>query len=350
MILLLLPTAMAGYGDVDAQDHPNWEDRALHMYTNMARVDPAAFKEEYKQGGCSFDKDFSKEEQTPKTAYYYSRPLNKVARLHSEDMDKTGELDHNSSDGTSFGERVSAVYSEGAIGENIAWNYGLWGSVFQGWMCSTTGHRENLMSPQYVELGTGVSGAYTTQNFGGGSPDTSDRIAMGLHEPEKPKSGDEVSFWVDYQGANGAELVLWLDGVDYTMDRVYGDEGSGIWSTDVAMPASDAGCSAYYFSWEQGSKTGAFPQKGSYLMGKGCSELWVDEQYQEPTDPEEPDPEDTGTDDTDPDDPKDSKDPRIGDGNGPNAEQPGGCSSLAAGGTGGVWLLALFGLMFRRRD
>lgn len=347
MFLLLLPTAIAGYGDVDDQDHPNWEDRALHMYTNMARVDPAAFKDEYKAGGCNFDKDFSQEEKTPKTAYFYSRPLNKVARLHSKDMNQTGELDHTSSDGTSFGERVSAVYSEGAIGENIAWNYGLWGSVFQGWMCSTSGHRENLMSPLYVELGTGVAGAYTTQNFGAGSPDTSSRIAMGLHEPENPKPGNEVTFWVDYQGKSGAELVLWLDGVDYTMARVYGEEDSGIWSTEVAMPESDAGCSAYYFSWEQGSNAGVFPQDGSYLMGKDCKDLWVDAQYEEPTDPDEPDPND-GDPDPDPNDSED--DPRIGDGNGPNAEQPGGCSTLPAGSAGVVWLLALGGLLLRRRD
>ena len=344
MFLLLLPTASAGYGDVDAQDHPNWEDRALHMYTNMVRVDPAAFQDEYRSGGCSFDKDFSQEEKTPKPAYFYSRPLNQVARLHSEDMNQNGDLDHSSSDGTSFADRVTAVYSEGAIGENIAWNYGLWGSVFQGWMCSTSGHRENIMSPLYKELGTGVSGEYMTQDFGAGNPDTPGRIAMGLHEPEKPKAGEEVSFWVDYQGTAGAELVLWLDGADYAMSRVYGDEDSGVWSTEVDMPVSDAACSSYYFSWEQGSQAGVFPEDGSYLMGKGCVGLWVEEQYAEPTDPDDQeDPEGSGDPDPDPG-------PQIGDGNGPNAEEPGGCSALASGSAGAAWLLVLGALLFRRRD
>ncbi len=335
MILLLIPTALAGYGDVDSQDHPNWEDRALHMYTNMVRVDPQAFTEEYRQGGCNFEKDFSEEEKTPKAPFFYSRPLNQIARLHSQDMNENGVLDHSSSDGTSFGERVTAVYSEGAIGENIAWNYGLSGSVFQGWMCSTTGHRENIMTSLFVELGTGVSGEYMTQDFGAGSPDTQSDIAMGLHEPEKPDTGQEVTFWVDYQGKPGAELVLWLDGADYTMALTYGDQDNGVWSTEVAMPKSDADCSAYYFSWENDAVSGVFPATGSYLMGRGCSELWVEDQAQE-----------TGN----PDDPGNQTDPRIGDGLGPNAEPSGGCSSLVGGSGGLVWVLALTGLLFRRRD
>ncbi len=346
MFLLLLPTALAGYGDVDANDHPSWEERALHMYTNLVRVEPEAFKAEYKQGGCNYDQDFSSEEKRAKEPYFYSRPLNEVARLHSQDMDAHNELSHTSSDGTSFGERVSAVYNEGAIGENIAYNYGLWGSVFQGWMCSTAGHREAIMSPLYVEMGTGVSGDYTTQNFGSGSPDTSGRIAMGVHEPEQPRSGDEVTFWVDYQGASGATLQLWLDGTPHPMTLEYGDEDSGVWVTEQTMPS---GCSAYYYSWEKGGQSGVFPQTGSYLMGKDCNSLWVAEQLEEPGEPQDsgdPDPTDSG----DPSDP--GTDPRIGDGNGPNAEQPGGgCSSLGSqsGGAFGAMALLAGALLLRRR-
>lgn len=200
------------------------------------------------------------------------------------------------------------------------------------------------MSPLYVEMGTGVSGAYTTQNFGSGSPDTSGRIAMGVHEPEQPRSGDEVLFWVDYQGASGATVQLWLDGTPYPMTLEYGSEDSGVWVTEQSMPSA---CSAYYFSWEKGSDSGVFPQTGSYLMGKDCTGLWVDEQREDPGEPQDSgDPTDSG----EPSDPG-TDDPRIGDGNGPNAEQPGGCSSLSSQGGAPFGAMALLAgaLLLRRR-
>ena len=62
ILLLALPTALAGYGDVDDEGYPNYE-RAVHFWTNAVRVDPEAFDAEYQASGCSYD-GFESSEKT----------------------------------------------------------------------------------------------------------------------------------------------------------------------------------------------------------------------------------------------------------------------------------------------
>ncbi|MFT4975694.1 MAG: hypothetical protein ACI8S6_001581 [Myxococcota bacterium] len=129
----------------------------MHLWTNAVRVDPEAFSADYELGGCSFS-SFSADERTPKAPIYYNRDLNTVARLHSEDMRDNDFFSHSSSDGTSFSARVGAWYATSFIGENIAWGYANSEVVVvQGWMCSTEGHRQNIMSGDWTELGTGAA-------------------------------------------------------------------------------------------------------------------------------------------------------------------------------------------------
>jgi hypothetical protein len=42
--------ARAGYGDVGDDGLPSAAERELHLWTNAARVDPAAFKADYNAG------------------------------------------------------------------------------------------------------------------------------------------------------------------------------------------------------------------------------------------------------------------------------------------------------------
>ena len=58
------------------------------------------------------------------------------------------------------------------MGENIAAGYRSPEAVVEGWMAST-GHRENILSVRYTEIGVGVTllptgqfSAYWAQNFG----------------------------------------------------------------------------------------------------------------------------------------------------------------------------------------
>jgi uncharacterized protein YkwD len=98
-----------------------------------------------------------------------------AARVHSKDMGDNNFFDHTSqTTGTNPGQRMSmAGYNFATWGENIAaGNSGAQATMNQ-WLGSQTGHCENLMSPNFDELGVGYYYApnaqyshYWTQNFG----------------------------------------------------------------------------------------------------------------------------------------------------------------------------------------
>src|SRR5512136_2447362 len=101
--------------------------------------------------------------------------LTASAQRHSDDMARTGNVDHTGSDGSSIESRIrNAGYGRwrdfGISGENIyggqladvdaAWDF---------WINSQV-HRANLLNPRYREIGIGVgrsdNGTYYTLNFG----------------------------------------------------------------------------------------------------------------------------------------------------------------------------------------
>jgi hypothetical protein len=104
-----------------------------------------------------------------------SSTLTASAQRHSEDMARTGNIDHTGSDGSSIESRIrDAGYGHwrgfGIWGENIyggqmanvdaAWDF---------WINSQV-HRANILKPRYREIGIGVgrsdNGTYYTLNFG----------------------------------------------------------------------------------------------------------------------------------------------------------------------------------------
>ena len=275
--LLTALAAAAGYGDVDDNGLPSWGERDMHLWTNAVRVDPAAFESEYARGGCS-QSVFSTDELTAKAPLYYSRPLNDAARYHAEDMYDSGNFSHSSSDGTSFADRIASYYDETyTIGENIAYGYAdTRAVVLEGWMCSG-GHRENIMSDAWVELGTGVAHSYYTQDFAAGTADSTSPVAMGAHEPEA--LADDMLFLADWQDdAPPAKLQAVLDGENHDLSLLYGTDTQGIYG--VELTPSLAPCQQYWFRWETEDGTrGAFPEEGSYLVGDCDSEtMWTDSQ------------------------------------------------------------------------
>ena len=180
MAVWLISLALAGYGDAIG-GLPTHAEREMHLWSNLVRVDPLAFQDDYP---CSFS-SFTSTEQTPKPPLLWHDGLNEVAHDHSVDMNTYDYFDHDSRDGTSWSSRVGAHYPSGAIGENIAMGYGsVYSAVIDGWMCSS-GHRANLMSTSWDELGTGVDGSYYTQDFGAREV-TPRPIAMGVHLPASP--------------------------------------------------------------------------------------------------------------------------------------------------------------------
>ncbi len=104
-----------------------------------------------------------------------SSVLTAAAQRHSDDMARTGNIDHTGSDGSTIDSRIrDAGYGHwrtfGLWGENIyggqmadvdaAWNF---------WINSQV-HRANILKPRYREIGIGVGrsdkGTYYTLNFG----------------------------------------------------------------------------------------------------------------------------------------------------------------------------------------
>jgi uncharacterized protein YkwD len=107
--------------------------------------------------------------------------LSRAARRHSEAMARERFFSHTSQNGTSFVDRIrDSGYLSGArswsVGENIAYGSGSLSSpssIGTAWM-NSPGHRANILSPSFREIGIGLasgtpvggSGATYTTDFG----------------------------------------------------------------------------------------------------------------------------------------------------------------------------------------
>ncbi len=274
LLLAVLP-AFAGYGDVNEEEKPSWIERDVHIWTNAVRVDPSAFEEDYNTGGCSFD-SFLPAEQGPLPPLSYDPNLNDSARFHSTDMSDNNWFAHESSDGTPFGTRISRFYDSGFAGENIAQGYPSGPVVvLQGWMCSD-GHRANIMTDGYQELGVGVVGTYYTQNFGGGERNNSGGVGMGNHSPGD--ANHEATFYADYYASDApASFAVVVNGDPIDMVLEWGVDNQGVYLAEF-VPDEPTDCYQYYFMWESpAGEQGIFPEEGSYTYGESCDDAlgWV---------------------------------------------------------------------------
>lgn len=109
----------------------------------------------------------------------YNTVLEKSAQGHAQDMERREYFSHDSKEGSKPIDRMRKAgylniditncncrsYTT-SVGENIAKGQDTVAEVMEDWMTSK-GHRENILSPKYKELGIGLSGEYWVQNFGG---------------------------------------------------------------------------------------------------------------------------------------------------------------------------------------
>ena len=145
LLMLLWPCTALGYGEV-VDDRPSPEERAAHFFTDRLRVEP-----DYT------DVQFSDLE--PVRPLIYAAGLNEAARYYAEDMAANGCFPdtHASCDGTPFPERLAMFYPSQFVGENILWGLAsAEAAVFEGWLYSPP-HRENMLRPDWIELGTGFA-------------------------------------------------------------------------------------------------------------------------------------------------------------------------------------------------
>ena len=85
---------------------------------------------------------------------------------HSRDMNDNNYFNHTGADGSSPGDRITAVgYKWRSYGENIAWGQPNEKEVINSWLKSE-GHCRNIMNANFKEMGVARAGAYWTQVFG----------------------------------------------------------------------------------------------------------------------------------------------------------------------------------------
>lgn len=73
---------------------------------------------------------------------YFDLALAQVARGHSIDMGDNCGMQHNSCDGTTFANRLKAVYPSSAIGENIATTQKSGFSAVKAWLLDNVGAQQ----------------------------------------------------------------------------------------------------------------------------------------------------------------------------------------------------------------
>src|ERR1700694_4726490 len=99
-----------------------------------------------------------------------SSELNDAAQKYSQVLATSGCFDHTCGPVPNFADRAgqSGYMGWTALAENIAAGYPTADAVVTGWM-SSPGHRANILSPKYTEMGiglvsgTGKFGTYWTQ-------------------------------------------------------------------------------------------------------------------------------------------------------------------------------------------
>lgn len=105
----------------------------------------------------------------------YDAQAERAGIVHSEDMFGRNYFSHTSPEGWTPSNRLSMTGASGfsGVGENIALGQTTAQDVMNAWM-SSSGHRANILSPNYTHIGVGVRAppAGTCLTCGGGSPAT----------------------------------------------------------------------------------------------------------------------------------------------------------------------------------
>ena len=102
----------------------------------------------------------------PVAAVVWNDKLAKAAYDHSADMKANDYFSHTGLNGSTAGQRITAVgYTCKTYGENIANGYTTEQAVMTGWL-NSEGHCKNIMNGNFKEMGAGRQDNYWTQVFG----------------------------------------------------------------------------------------------------------------------------------------------------------------------------------------
>jgi uncharacterized protein YkwD len=140
----------------------------------------------------------------------FNPTLNGVSSAHSKEMIEKDYFSHNSYDGTSFWQRLKdSGYNTNAAAENIAMTMPFDVERAHEKLMASSGHRKNILNPDYNEIGIGIwVGNYTyngrtysnvaifTQDFGRSESATEASVEPLSIESSNPE-GDKSSYCND---------------------------------------------------------------------------------------------------------------------------------------------------------
>ena len=264
--------------------YPNWHERVMLVFTNMVRMAPQEYRDEY-MTSFTFPNGGILNSYPPVPPLHWNYGLNQASRHHASDMAyNCGRLQHDSCDGTPWHERILSFYPHYySLGENIAWGFPTPWSVINGFLCDQQGsscapdksdldgHRANIMKAFFKEIGTGyvhklpsINEIYWVQDFGGRSFGQQPPVIAASHAfPHE----SVTSFFLNYYDQSGnapQEIQLILDGSKYQLYLDMGTATAGTYRADFAR-ASD--CRSYYFLVTDGN--------GICYRYPGHSQFWT---------------------------------------------------------------------------
>ena len=293
-----------GYGDPSTgyPTMPNWEERGVITLTNACRMDPVGFKNMY-VGSYNI---LLPQNYPAVPPVYWHLDLNRSARAHAEDMANNCGMQHNSCNGDSFYIRIYSYYSNSyTIGENIATGSAdamdvmvLWikdGSTPAGDKSGSDGHRKNIMSASYREMGAGYAYGpvqwYTfwVQDFGGGASSyKSHPIVCGTHLFLETNKTTFMANYYDSLGRAPQTASVIINGTEQSLSLLLGTAGKGTYSFAGAKGST---CRNYYFSFRDNAGTlWRYPQNGALVTsGEGsCTAEYIPQESLSVVSPEKP--------------------------------------------------------------
>lgn len=128
-------------------------------FTSMASADNSYSAEEQEM----LDMINKEREKHGLSPLKFNPTLNDVSSDHSKEMIEKDYFSHNSYDGTSFWQRLKdSGYKTDTVAENIAMNLPFDVERAHEKLMASSGHRKNILNPDYNEIGIGIwVGDYT---------------------------------------------------------------------------------------------------------------------------------------------------------------------------------------------
>lgn len=149
-------------------------EKLVVAYCNLARLDGKAFADAFladlKTSNNSYEKSLIETLESIKglPMLVPNEQLCKAAESHANDIGPKGERGHNSTDGTSFADRVRSFYSGNAVAENISYGYDDALKIVRQLLIDdgieSLGHRKNILGDKYCRIGVAIRYHKTYKN------------------------------------------------------------------------------------------------------------------------------------------------------------------------------------------